>query len=404
MKISLAWKWVVASLIIESFMLFIMVMENVNQLTENLSSQTHVRLNEQKVLLQSALIAPIVQMDYATIDSILKETKLSYNINYLVIQDNKNNHIASIGWDKKQPIPKAENNPFDKIALADKRYDTSIPIKVSNQTLGYAYLGLSTEFYLNAKDEMITRSIFIAIIELILSAILLIAISKFITKNLTRLINTANSISNGDYSKRLELGDSKETANLEFVFNLMANNIEKTIEELKSSNQNQKRLSDGLKEQLEKNRQQNILLEQQSRMAGLGEMIGNIAHQWRQPLSGITVYASSMSIKNELDLLTKEDIEITSSSIIKHANYLSKTIDDFRNFIQNDVQKENFLIEKSLLQAKDITYASLESNYIKLEIVKNKEMIYLKGFMNELTQVVINIINNGKDILIEKGC
>ena len=63
MKLSLAWKWVIASLIIESFMLSLLLIKNVNQLENNLSEQTIIRLNEQKILLQSALIAPIVQMD-----------------------------------------------------------------------------------------------------------------------------------------------------------------------------------------------------------------------------------------------------------------------------------------------------------------------------------------------------
>ncbi|MBI3874094.1 MAG: GHKL domain-containing protein [Arcobacter sp.] len=402
MKISLAWKWVIASLIIESFMLSIMVIRNVSQLKENLSSQTHIRLDEQKVLLQSALSAPLAQMDYATIDAILKETKSIPNITYLVVRDSQKNNIASIGWDKNKPLPKLETNPFDDLALTDRRYDTSIPIRLSTQILGEVYLGLSTDFYIKARDEMMYRSSLIAIIELILSAILLIAISKWITNNLVKLTRTANAIANGEYEKRVELGDSKETANLEMVFNLMATNIETNIEQLKQSNIEQKKLSDGLKEQLEKNRQQNILLEQQSRMAALGEMIGNIAHQWRQPLSGITVYASSLGLKNELNIVSKKDINDTTASIIQHANYLSQTIDDFRNFIKNDTPKEKFLIQKSFIQAKDITYASLENNYITLDIVDDNEELYINGFINELTQVFINIINNAKDILIEK--
>ena len=70
-KISLAWKWVIASLVIECFMLSLMVVKNVNQLEDNLSTQTYIRLDEQKILLQSALAAPLVQMDYATINAIL---------------------------------------------------------------------------------------------------------------------------------------------------------------------------------------------------------------------------------------------------------------------------------------------------------------------------------------------
>ena len=75
MKVSISWKWVIASLIIECFMLSLMVIKNVNQLEVDLKTQTQIRLDEQKVLIESALIAPLVQMDYATISAILKETK-----------------------------------------------------------------------------------------------------------------------------------------------------------------------------------------------------------------------------------------------------------------------------------------------------------------------------------------
>lgn len=141
MKLSLAWKWVIASLIIESFMLSLLLIKNVNQLENNLSEQTIIRLNEQKILLQSALIAPIVQMDYATIDAILKETKAISTIDYLIVIDNKNNCISSIGWDNCNNLPILEDNPFSKKALEDGRFDTKIPITLASQTLGEVYLG-----------------------------------------------------------------------------------------------------------------------------------------------------------------------------------------------------------------------------------------------------------------------
>ena len=114
MKVSLSWKWVIASLVIECFMLSLMVMKNVNQLENDLSKITHTRLNEQKILLQSALAAPLVQMDYATIDAILKETIAIPNINYLIVVDNKNNCISSIEWEDCTKLPISENNPFNE--------------------------------------------------------------------------------------------------------------------------------------------------------------------------------------------------------------------------------------------------------------------------------------------------
>ncbi|QDF29350.1 sensor histidine kinase [Halarcobacter anaerophilus] len=403
MKISLAWKWVIASLLIESLMLTLMVIKNVDQLKNNLSTQTYIRLDEQKILLQSALVAPIAQMDYATIDAILKETKAISTIDYMVVVDNQNNCISSVGWSDCKNLPTVEFDPFSENSLEDERFDTSIPITLFSQTLGKVYLGLSTKFYIQAKEEMIIRSIIIALIELLLSAFLLITVSKWIIKNLVKLTHTANAIALGDYSQRIDLGDSKETLQLQESFNLMAINIEKNIENLKLSNEKEKKLFEKLKSQLEKNYEQDLLLKHQTRMAIIGEMLNNIAHQWRQPLNAITIQLSSLKLKKELDLLEDKDISDTADSVMKYANYLSNTIDDFRNFMKVNPQKEHFSIQNCFNKAVEIVSASLKNNDINLDITKSKGELFIDGIMNELTQVFINILNNSKDILNEKN-
>ncbi|XPV69822.1 MAG: ATP-binding protein [Halarcobacter sp.] len=402
MRLSLSWKWVIASLLIESLMLTLMVIKNVEQLEENLSTQTNIRLNEQKILLKSSLVAPLVQMDYATINAILKETKKISTIDYLVVVDNQNNCISTIGWNDCSNLPQKEVNPFSKKSLKDARFDTNIPIVLFSQSLGKVYLGLSTKFYIQAKKEMITRSIIIALMELILSAILLITVSKWIIKNLVKLTHSANAIAHGDYSQRIDLGDSKETFELQESFNLMAKNIEKNIVDLKHLNKKEKKLFDKLKSQIEKNHEQDILLKHQSRMAIIGEMLNNIAHQWRQPLNSITVQMSSLRLRKELNLIEENEIEEISDSVIKYANYLSNTIDDFRDYIRDDSnKKEYFNIETSLNKALDIVLASLRNNYITLNIVHSDDDLLIDGVMNELSQVFINILNNSKDILNE---
>ncbi|WP_320034388.1 HAMP domain-containing sensor histidine kinase [Halarcobacter sp.] len=403
MRISLSYKWVIASLLIESLMLTLMVIKNVDQLEDNLSVQTHIRLDEQKILLQSALVAPIVQMDYATIDAILKETKKISTIEYLAVVDSRNNCISSVGWEDCKNLPSPEKNPFSSESLEDERFDTSIPIALSSQNLGKAYLGLSTRFYVQAKEEMIIRSIIIAMVELILSAFLLITVSKWIIKNLVKLTHTADAIAHGDYSQRIDLGDSKETFELQNSFNLMAENIEKNIDSLKLSNKKEKKLFEKLKSQLEKNNEQAQLIKQQTRMAVIGEMLNNIAHQWRQPLNAITVQLSSLKLKNELNIVEENDISDTADSVIKYAKYLSNTIDDFRNFMKSNPRKENFSIKESFQKAVDIVSASLKNNYINLKLEDTEDDFFIDGIKNELTQVFINLLNNSKDILSENN-
>jgi len=144
----------------------------------------------------------------------------------------------------------------------------------------------------------------------------------------------------------------------------------------------------------------NILLEQQSRLAALGEMIGNIAHQWRQPLSVITTTITGLQVKYDFGLpVTQEMIGEVSESIVKQANYLSKTIDDFRDFIKNDSTEELFSISKVIYDTTNILHATLKSNHIEL-VTDVDESITYKGYPNQLSQAILNIINNAKDAFL----
>ena len=148
-------------------------------------------------------------------------------------------------------------------------------------------------------------------------------------------------------------------------------------------------------------RKRDILIEQQARLVSMGEMIGNIAHQWRQPLSTITTLASGLKFKSEYDQINQEEIIDFTSSIIQQANYLSNTIDNFRNFIKNERLLEKISIKKSLESSCSLLEASLKNNHINLilNIFDDFEVI---GNTNELTEAFINLINNCKDVLKEK--
>lgn len=140
-------------------------------------------------------------------------------------------------------------------------------------------------------------------------------------------------------------------------------------------------------------------IENQSRLASMGQMIGNIAHQWRQPLSVITSSASGLKLRAELDDTTiKEDISEYTDLIVSQANYLSETIDSFRSFIQQDKQYGEISVKSSIDYALTLTNDSLKNNYIQL--VSNLEYdIKIFGSTNELSEAIINIINNSKDVL-----
>ena len=144
------------------------------------------------------------------------------------------------------------------------------------------------------------------------------------------------------------------------------------------------------------------LLDEQSKLAAMGEMIGNIAHQWRQPLSVISTSASSIKFKLDFDQTVDKDfMKHTSDKIVEQVIYLSKTIDDFRNFIKGDSTIEDISIKEVLENTFSLVDATIKNNYINL-VTDIEDDLIINGNKNELQQAIINIINNAKDALKEK--
>ncbi len=140
---------------------------------------------------------------------------------------------------------------------------------------------------------------------------------------------------------------------------------------------------------------------QKSKMAEMGEMISNIAHQWRQPLSAISTTASGVIVQEDMGMLAKDTLYSSMENIIKNTEYLSKTIDNFRNFFTPNKPKEVKPLSEVFETIDCIFGNSLEEANIKL--VKNIQNITLNTYVNELSQVLINFIKNGKDAIGNDG-
>ncbi len=140
------------------------------------------------------------------------------------------------------------------------------------------------------------------------------------------------------------------------------------------------------------------LLFEQSKLASMGEMIGNIAHQWRQPLSVISSGATGIKIQREYKQLDDQELYRICNMINDNAQYLSKTIDDFKNFIKGDREKSSFHISTEIEKLKTLMDSSIRTYNLQL-CVNIKDDILVHGYENELLQCFINIFNNAKDVL-----
>lgn len=157
-------------------------------------------------------------------------------------------------------------------------------------------------------------------------------------------------------------------------------------------------VNDKVKTEEELQSQEQILL-YQSRMAAMGEMIGMIAHQWRQPLTVIAMEANTIILNAMMKNITIDETLTNAQKIIDMTQHLSKTIDDFRNFFSSSKIIESALVKSVIENAISLVDKSMEHNAITITRVyrSNPELLMLK---RELAQVLVNILNNAKEALI----
>lgn len=158
----------------------------------------------------------------------------------------------------------------------------------------------------------------------------------------------------------------------------------------------EKKISIAIKE----NRDKDQIVQEQAKLASMGEMIGAIAHQWRQPLNELNINIQNLDDDYEDGLIDENFINRFIKENRKIILFMSKTIDDFRNFFRIDKINEKFSIKESIESIISIQSAQLKHHNIQLSIDGNDFTI--NGFKSEFQQVILNIVNNAKDALIQK--
>ncbi|MBZ7935766.1 hypothetical protein H2279_03815 [Campylobacter sp. B0100352/1] len=183
---------------------------------------------------------------------------------------------------------------------------------------------------------------------------------------------------------------------LHYGFKVLIKRLELSENSLKNLNAN---LEQKIQLELQKRREQERILMHQGRLASMGEMIGNIAHQWRQPLTELNTILTHISLMLEFEKIDYQNFKRLEKNAEDLISYMSKTIDDFRNFFKPNVSKNYFYIDQALSK----TLKLLESSFNFIKIEENFEKkIQFYGFETQFCQAVLNILCNAKDIFIER--
>jgi two-component system, NtrC family, sensor kinase len=295
------------------------------------------------------------------------------------------------------------------------------PVDISGLDWGWIHISYSLDSY-NQRMQATYQSIFILLGALFLATILVsYSIARSITTPILKLRASATQVANGDLSQRVNIIRNDEIGELARDFNTMVSQLENSQKKLRQSHfELEKKVKDRtsklvektkelgilneqldirIKDAVEKNSEQEQLLIQQSRMAAMGEMIGNIAHQWRQPLNALGLVLQNLYYSYEIGELDKEQLERSMAKGKKLTMNMSKTIDDFRNFFKPDKTLETFKISENITNTFELISASFKNHNITFECSLD-DTIEVIGYPNEFAQVVLNILTNSKDALI----
>ncbi|WP_164968613.1 ATP-binding protein [Arcobacter sp. F155] len=156
--------------------------------------------------------------------------------------------------------------------------------------------------------------------------------------------------------------------------------------------------------EIKRNRKKDISLLKQSKMAAITEMLAHIAHQWRQPLNVISTSSSGLILHKEMGKLDDKSFELYTKSISEQVQYLSKTIDKFKEFVKDqEDEKKTICLQKKVDEIIEIVQASFEDEGIEIIKKFKKENLFVSIHTGDLIQVVLNILNNAKDALIKNN-
>ncbi len=313
-----------------------------------------------------------------------------------------------------------DNNKFlYKSSIARKIDDNAlISLKSNIEYLNYdnkSYLmvtdsyknnQLNMKFFIFAKEDnifnnintiILDNTILLLIIILLMGLVMFFAISYFL-RPLKALIEDIQYLSNKFNNIQNIQNNDDEIQSIRLYFNNFKELIYKERKKLKEHNNT---LESKIEKAVNKNIEQTKIMAQQSKMISMGEMLENIAHQWRQPLSVISTASTGMKMEKEFGLSNEKKELKTLDTINQSAQHLSKTINDFRDFFNPNKEKELFSLEKAYKETINLLESKFKNRVI--EVIDDIDDVQLCGLKSELIQVIMNILNNARDILETKS-
>lgn len=321
----------------------------------------------------------------------------------------------------RNDISELENNSitYKIMPIEDYKqvYHFVYPIQFSGILWGWLHIGFSTNQYDKYINDMYFQIVYIIGISFILILCIGYLFARWISRPVSIISHLATQVAGGDLTVRSTIERGDEIGVLSDSFNQMVDSLMLSKKHLENHNQElenkvlkrtqeladlNKDLDNKIKDEVAQRQKQEALLIHQSRLAAMGEMIGAIAHQWRQPLNALGLVQQNLQFNYQMDKLDDAFMNQSMDKSARLIQKMSSTIDDFRNFFKPNKHIEPFNIKNIIQSTADLLEAQLKNNNIMLQIICNENLI-INGFQGEFSQVILNLLNNAKDALIENN-
>jgi signal transduction histidine kinase len=239
---------VLAALLIEVLMLGLLVGNSLRLLREAMGEQAREQAEQIAPVLRAALVAPLAQFDYATVQAVLDESHAIRGIEYLAVSDAGGAIVATSGLAPRQAVPPVDERFSLEADDGHPRYDLALPIQLSGQKLGTLQFGLDLSRIVVARQNLLQQGVLIACGELLLSAGLLFVFGRLVTRQLSLLTASSLKVAAGELTPAALPEGQDDVGRLGAAFNTMSRAIAERVEQLTLANEATARMAASLQE------------------------------------------------------------------------------------------------------------------------------------------------------------
>ncbi len=357
--------------------------------TSNMLMNESKRANDIATRVTGFILNQVLEKDFDLIEKSLSGMMYDDGIARVALLDENNISIIKLFRQNAKIVVSYEKTKFETLQNSDKKTFNISSINTDEQHKYGIFVELNSknikEFDFEAKRDVAI----VAFTSSVFSIFVVMLMLRGILRDTDELSNFASTLASFDGRLAPEAKSSVEFNRLSKALSYASTQIQIQSNKIKSSQQ----------ELIDKER----LLIQQSKMATMGEMIGAIGHQWRQPLNSLALMVQDVKLAHSLGQLNDEYISKFKDNSMQTIHTMSNTIEDFRRFFSPNKKTEEFFIEDAINESLRILESQLKTHNVDVTLNDNmtKYHPYI-GYKNELKQVLLNILANAKDAIFER--